>query len=501
MFNIIGIDLGTTHSVVALAGDDEPIVIPTAEGERTCPSIVGFDHSGHCLVGRPAQQQAAGNPDSTVCAVKRLVGRRIDDPAVRQLAPTLPYEIVSGPHKAVNIYIPTIRSTVTPVEILGHLLLKLLHDAELYLGRSVSSAVIVVPASYNDAQRQALVEAGQRVGLEIMGLIAEPVAAALACSMLYPYNQTMMIIDGGGGITDASIVTYRDGIVKSRASHGDPLLGGDDWDTRLVNWLVYQFEQETGLHLKRDLQAWQRLRQAAEQCKVELSTAATTQLHLPYIAADASGPKHLALTITRDLFERETEDLAARWGTVIETTLHEAQLPVGALDKVVLTGGMAQMPALQERVAAYTHCRPEIAFPAGEAAAIGAAIQARAVATNMVRNASEFMKKMFESGPRAGPPISPDRPHDLPSPQPYRATVQITLTEAFSGTTRHLPQPDDPAIAITIPPGVRDDARLKLPAPGSSAGPEPAGSDDYVRIAIKPDARFERSEDDLRLTV
>jgi Molecular chaperone len=312
MSKVIGIDLGTTNSVVAVMEGGEPVVIPTAEGSRLCPSVVAFTKSGEEVVGQTARRQAIVNPDNTIFSVKRLMGRRYDDPEVVKARKVLPYKIVQGPAGDARVYIPQTGREYTPQEISARILRKLKQDAEAYLGEPVTQAVITVPAYFNDSQRQATKDAGQIAGLEVLRIINEPTAASLAYGLDKKEAETILVFDLGGGTFDVSILEVGDGVIEVRATSGDTFLGGDDWDQRIVDYIADEFRKEYGIDLRQDRQALQRLKEAAEKAKIELSTVLETEINLPFITADASGPKHLQMRLTRAKLEQLTEDLVQR---------------------------------------------------------------------------------------------------------------------------------------------------------------------------------------------
>ncbi len=377
MSKIIGIDLGTTNSVVSVMEGGEPVVIPTAEGGRLCPSVVAFTKSGERLVGQTARRQAIINPDNTIFSVKRLMGRRYDDPEVEKAREVLPYKIVPGPASDARIYIPQTGKEYTPQEISAMILRKLKQDAEAYLGEPVTRAVITVPAYFNDSQRQATKDAGQIAGLEVLRIINEPTASSLAYGMDKKNDETILVFDLGGGTFDVSILDVGEGVVEVQATSGDTFLGGDDWDQRVADYIADEFKKDQGIDLREDRQALQRLREAAEKAKIELSTVLETEINLPFITADASGPKHLQVKLTRAKLEQLTEDLVQRCRGPFEQALHDAKLTASDLDEVVLVGGATRMPMIQNLVRELTGGKePHKGVNPDEVVSVGAAIQA-----------------------------------------------------------------------------------------------------------------------------
>ena len=382
MARIVGIDLGTTNSVVAAVQAGNSVVIPTAEGGNLCPSIVAFAKGGEILVGQIAKRQAIINPENTVYSIKRFMGRRYDEvEAERQM---VPYKVVPGPDGDARVSIPQTGKTYTPQEISALILQKLKRDAEAYLGEPVTQAVITVPAYFNDHQRQATKDAGQIAGLEVLRIINEPTAAALAYGLDKKTNETILVWDLGGGTFDVSILEVGEGVVEVRATNGDTHLGGDDWDQRLVQWIVEEFKKDQGIDLGRDRSALQRLREAAEKAKIELSNVMETEINLPFITADASGPKHLQLKLTRARFEQLTEDLLQRCVGPFERALADAKLKPQDLHEVILVGGATRMPMVQELVRRLTGGKePHKGVNPDEVVAVGAGIQAAVLGGQM----------------------------------------------------------------------------------------------------------------------
>jgi molecular chaperone DnaK len=376
MGKIIGIDLGTTNSVVAVMEGGDPVVIPTAEGGRLCPSVVGFTKNNERPVGQTARRQAVVNPDNTVFSVKRLMGRRYDDPEVVKARKILPYKIVEGPSGDARIHIPQTGKTYTPQEISAMVLGKLKKDAEAYLGETVTQAVITVPAYFNDSQRQATKDAGQIAGLEVLRIINEPTAASLAYGLDKKEAETILVFDLGGGTLDVSVLDVGEGLVEVQSTSGDTFLGGDDWDQRITDYIADEFKKEQGIDLRGDRQALQRLKEAAEKAKIELSTVIETEINLPFVTADSSGPKHLQMKLTRAKLEQLTEDLVERCRAPFEQALKDAKLSAKDLDEVVLVGGATRMPMIQDLVRELTGGKePHKGVNPDEVVGIGAAIQ------------------------------------------------------------------------------------------------------------------------------
>jgi molecular chaperone DnaK len=377
MGKIIGIDLGTTNSVASVMEGGEPTVIPTAEGGRLCPSIVAFSEEGERLVGQVAKRQAVVNSDNTIFSIKRLMGRRYDDPEVEKAREVLPYEIVRGDSNDAQVYVPRKDKNYTPQEISAMILQKLKKDAEAYLGEEVKEAVITVPAYFNDSQRQATKDAGKIAGLDVKRIINEPTAASLAYGMDKEEDETILVFDLGGGTFDVSILDVGEGVVEVRSTSGDTFLGGDDWDQRITDYVADEFKKKQGIDLREDRQALQRLKEAAEQAKIELSTVLETEINLPFITADASGPKHLQMKLTRAKLEQLTEDLVQRCREPFEQALADADLAAGELDEVILVGGATRMPMIQDLVRDLTGGKdPHKGVNPDEVVSIGAAIQA-----------------------------------------------------------------------------------------------------------------------------
>jgi molecular chaperone DnaK len=382
MAKIIGIDLGTTNSVAAVVRGGEPTVIPTAEGSPILPSVVAFNKNGEVLVGQVAKRQAIVNPENTVYSIKRFMGRRYDE--VESERKIVSYNVVSGPESDVRISIPQTGRTYTPQEISAFILQKLKRDAEAYLGEDVKQAVITVPAYFNDSQRQATKDAGKIAGLEVLRIINEPTAAALAYGLDKQENETILVFDLGGGTFDVSVLEVGEGVVEVKATNGDTHLGGDDWDERIVQWIVEEFKKDQGYDLSQDRMALQRLREAAEKAKIELSSTTETEINLPFISADASGPKHLQMKLSRAKFEQMTDDLVKRLEGPFQRALEDADIKVSDLNEVILVGGSTRLPMVQDLVRRLTNGKePNRGVNPDEVVAVGASIQAGVLAGEM----------------------------------------------------------------------------------------------------------------------
>ncbi|CAN1527682.1 DnaK Molecular chaperone [Fimbriimonadaceae bacterium] len=374
MGKTVGIDLGTTNSVVAVMEGGEPVVITTAEGTRTVPSVVGFKSNGDRLVGVIAKRQAVVNPENTISSIKRFMGHSLGE--VKDEASRVSYKIVPGKNNTVAASVPALGKELSPEEVSAMILQKLKADAEAYLGTTVDSAVITVPAYFNDAQRTATKNAGEIAGLNVLRIINEPTAAALAYGLDKKANETILVFDLGGGTFDVSVLDVGEGVFEVKATAGDSHLGGDDYDNKIVEWLVSEFKKDQGIDLNQDRAAVQRLRDAAEKAKVELSGQATTNINLPYITADASGPKHLDITVSRAKFEELTADLMERVKVPFFRALEDAKLKPTEVDEVILVGGSTRMPQVQDLVKQLTGKEPNRSVNPDEVVAVGAAIQA-----------------------------------------------------------------------------------------------------------------------------
>ena len=374
MGKIIGIDLGTTNSVVAVMEGGDAVVISTAEGARLCPSVVAFNKNGERLVGQTAKRQGVINPENTIFSIKRFIGKSYDD--VEYERGVVPYNVVKGPSGDARVHLPQTDRDYSPQEISAMVLAKLRADAESYLGEKVDQAVITVPAYFNDTQRQATKDAGKIAGLEVLRIINEPTAASLAYGLEKKENETILVFDLGGGTFDVSVLEVGGGVVEVKSTNGDTYLGGDNWDERIVEWLIDEFKKDQGIDLGDDRQAHQRLREAAEKAKIELSTVMETEINLPYITADASGPKHLQIKISRAKFEQMVEDLVERLRKPFNAALKDAGFSTNQVDEVVLVGGSTRMPMVQELARSLTGKEPHKGVNPDEVVAIGAAIQA-----------------------------------------------------------------------------------------------------------------------------
>src|SRR5499427_5913610 len=374
MGKVIGIDLGTTNSCVAVMEGKTPKVIENAEGMRTTPSIVAFTDDGERLVGQPAKRQAVTNPEKTIFAVKRLIGRRYDDPMVEKDKKLVPYKIVRASNG--DAWVEVEGKTYSPSQISAFVLQKMKETAEAYLGTKVEQAVITVPAYFNDAQRQATKDAGKIAGLEVLRIINEPTAAALAYGLDKNKSGTIAVYDLGGGTFDISILEIGDGVFEVKSTNGDTFLGGEDFDMRLVNYLADEFQKEQGIDLRRDKLALQRLKESAEKAKIELSSTTQTEINLPFITADAAGPKHLTMKLTRAKFEALVDDLVQKTIEPCKQALKDASLSAAEINEVVLVGGMTRMPKVQEVVKQLFGKEPHKGVNPDEVVAVGAAIQA-----------------------------------------------------------------------------------------------------------------------------
>jgi molecular chaperone DnaK len=371
----VGIDLGTTNSVIAVMEGGEPVVIPNSEGSRTTPSVVAFTKSGERLVGTLARRQAAVNPENTVYSIKRFMGRKFGE--VDSERKIVPYQVKPGKDDRAVVFVPNTNKEFTPEEISAMILQKLKADAEAYLGEKVTDAVITVPAYFNDSQRQATKNAGQIAGLNVLRIINEPTAASLAYGLEKKANETILVFDLGGGTFDVSVLDVGDGVFEVKSTNGDTHLGGDDYDRRIVDWLADEFKKQNGIDLKTDRQALQRLTEAAERAKIELSSRLETTINLPFITADQTGPKHLEMTLTRAKFESLTTDLTERCRQPFLSALKDANLVPQQIDEVVLVGGATRMPIIQQLVKDLLGGKePHKGVNPDEVVAVGAAIQA-----------------------------------------------------------------------------------------------------------------------------
>jgi molecular chaperone DnaK len=374
MAKVVGIDLGTTNSVVAAIEGGQPSVIINAEGLRTTPSIVAYTKKEELLVGQIAKRQAVINPENTFFSVKRFIGSKEGE--IAQESKKLPYKVGKDQNDNIKINCPALKKEFSPEEISAQVLRKLINDASDYLGQEVTQAVITVPAYFNDSQRQATMDAGKIAGIEVLRIINEPTAASLAYGLDKKQNETILVFDLGGGTFDVSILEVGDGIFEVLATAGDTNLGGDDFDNVLVNWLINDFKQKEGIDLGDDIQALQRLTESAEKAKIELSTVDKTTIHLPFITADKSGPKHIEQELTREVFEKLCKDLINRCRIPVEKALSDARLDKSEINEIVLVGGSTRIPAIQQLVESLTSKKPNQSVNPDEVVAIGAAIQA-----------------------------------------------------------------------------------------------------------------------------
>ncbi len=375
MSKIIGIDLGTTNSVVAVMEGGEPVVIPTAEGARLCPSVVAVNpKTGERMVGQVARRQAIVNPENTIFSIKRFMGRKYNDAEVQRALEHIPYQVKEAPNGDVRVVLGD--KEYSPPEISAMILQKLKADAEAYLGEAVTQAVITVPAYFNDSQRQATKDAGKIAGLDVLRIINEPTASSLAYGLDRKTDEVIAVYDLGGGTFDISVLDVGDGVFEVKSTNGDTFLGGDDFDQRVIDWVASEFKKEQGIDLRSDKQALQRLKEAAEKAKIELSTTLQTEINLPFITADASGPKHLTMTLTRSRLEQLTEDLVERSLGPCRLAMKDANLNSDQIQEIVLVGGQTRSPAVQEAVKKLFNRDPHKGVNPDEVVAIGAAIQA-----------------------------------------------------------------------------------------------------------------------------
>jgi molecular chaperone DnaK len=374
MAKIIGIDLGTTNSVAAVMSGGEPIVIPSAEGERLVPSVVAVNKNHERLVGRVARNQAITNSQNTIFSIKRLMGGKASDTEVERTRKRVPYTIAEAENGDVRVALDG--KEYSPPEISAMILSKIKTDAEAYLGETITQAVITVPAYFNDAQRNATKDAGKIAGLEVLRIINEPTASSLAYGLDKKDNEIIAVYDLGGGTFDISVLEVGDGVFQVRSTSGDTFLGGDDFDQRIMDYLIEEFKKDNGIDLSSDRQALQRLKEAAEKAKIELSTVLQSEINLPYITADSSGPKHLVMTLTRAKLEQLTADLVDGTIAPLKQALADAGLNAAEVNEIVMVGGMTRMPAVQDRVRAFFGKDPHKGVNPDEVVAVGAAIQA-----------------------------------------------------------------------------------------------------------------------------
>jgi molecular chaperone DnaK len=374
MSKIIGIDLGTTNSVGAVMQGNEPVVIPSSEGERLVPSVVAINKNRERLVGRIARNQAIVNSQNTVFSIKRFMGRKYEDPEVQRTLPRIPYTVLPAENGDLRVKLDD--KEFSPPEVSAMILAKIKRDAEAYLGETVTQAVITVPAYFNDAQRNATKDAGRIAGLDVLRIINEPTASSLAYGLDKKTNEIIAVYDLGGGTFDISILDVGEGVFQVRSTNGNTFLGGDDFDQRIMDYFIQEFQRSNGIDLRQDRQALQRLREAAEKAKIELSTMLQTEINLPYLTADASGPKHLVMTMTRSKLEQLTADLVEGTLAPLKQALADASLKASDINEIVMVGGMTRMPAVQEAVRKFFGKEPHKGVNPDEVVAVGAAIQA-----------------------------------------------------------------------------------------------------------------------------
>ncbi len=375
MAKILGIDLGTTNSAMAVMEGGEPVVIPNAEGARTTPSVVAISKSGERLVGQVAKRQAVTNPENTIFSIKRFMGRKFNDPTVQRDLKLVPYKVNARSNGDVEVTMGG--KTYSPPELSAMILAKLKADAEAYLGEKITQAVITVPAYFNDSQRQSTKDAGEIAGLQVLRIINEPTAAALAYGVdKKGQEEEVAVYDLGGGTYDISILGLGEGVFEVKSTNGDTHLGGDDFDQRIIEWLADEFKKENGIDLRQDKMALQRLKESAEKAKIELSTTQSTEVNLPFISADASGPKHLNVTLTRAKLEQLVGELIDRTVPPMKSALEDAKLPINKIDEILMVGGMTRMPSVVDKVKGFFEKDPHRGINPDEVVAIGAAVQA-----------------------------------------------------------------------------------------------------------------------------
>lgn len=444
MSKIIGIDLGTTNSVCAVLLGSEPVVIPSAEGERLVPSVVAINKNGERLVGRAARNQAIINPQGTIFSVKRFMGRKFDDPLVQRTLSRIPYRVTAAENGDARVVMAG--KEYAPPEISAMILAKIKADAEAYLREPVTKAVITVPAYFDDAQRNATKDAGRIAGLEVVRIINEPTASSLAYGLDKKQNELIAVYDLGGGTFDVSILQVGDGVFEVLATSGDTFLGGDDFDQRLMDFLIQEFMRQNGIDLRHDQQALQRLKEAAERAKIELTAAPSTEINLPYLTADASGPKHLSVPITRARFEQMTADLIERTLIPLRQALEDARLTPQQIHEVVLVGGMTRMPAIRETVRKFFGKEPHIGVNPDEVVAIGAAIQAAVLAGEVKDILLLDVTPLTLSIETLGDVATPIIPRNTTIPT-RRTQVFSTATDNQTSVEIHILQGERPMVA------------------------------------------------------
>ncbi len=444
MSKIIGIDLGTTNSVCAIMMGNEPVVIPSAEGERLVPSVVAINKNGERLVGRVARNQAVINPQGTIFSVKRFMGRTFDDPLVQRTLSRIPYQVTAAENGDARVIMAG--KEYAPPEISAMILAKIKADAEAYLRQPVRQAVITVPAYFNDAQRNATKDAGKIAGLDVIRIVNEPTASSLAYGLDKKKNELIAVYDLGGGTFDVSILEVGDGVFEVRATSGDTFLGGDDFDQRIMDFLTQEFIRENALDLRRDKQAIQRLKEAAERAKIELTAAPRTEINLPYITADASGPKHLSVSLTRAKFEQLTADLVERTLVPVRQALKDAGLTPQQIHEVVLVGGMTRMPAIREAVGKFFGKEPHIGVNPDEVVAVGAAIQAAVLSGEMKDILLLDVTPLTLSIETLGDVASPVIPRNTAIPT-RRTQIFSTATDNQTSVEIHILQGERPMVA------------------------------------------------------
>jgi len=444
MSKIIGIDLGTTNSVCAIMIGNEPVVIPSADGERLVPSVVAINKSGERLVGRVARNQAVVNPQGTVSSVKRFMGRKLDDPLVQRTLSRIPYRVTAAENGDARVVMA--EKEYAPPEISAMILTKIRADAEAYLRQPINQAVITVPAYFNDAQRNATKDAGKIAGLEVVRIVNEPTASSLAYGLDKKKNELIIVYDLGGGTFDVSILEVGDGVFEVRATSGDTFLGGDDFDQRIMDFLIQEFIQENAIDLRRDKQAVQRLKESAERAKIELTAAPRAEINLPYITADTGGPKHLAVSLTRAKLEQLTADLVERTLEPVRQALKDAGLTPQQIHEVVLVGGMTRMPAVREAVRSFFGREPHIGVNPDEVVAVGAAIQAAVLGGEMKDILLLDVTPLTLSIETLGDVATPIIPRNTAIPT-RRTQIFSTATDNQASVEIHILQGERPMVA------------------------------------------------------